>query len=136
MPPRNYQRDHGFVFAPHSHDETFGMGSRLLLAKQCEISWDIVFLTDGARNPDSDNKNIVDVREAEARSVCETLKASNYRFLCESHRQLTPSDSLRKRVAELIRQWVSEQIFIPPCLEFHPEHRAATEGFYTLGSVK
>ena len=62
------------IFSPHPDDETFAMGGTLLLAAKQGIKLHIVFITNGDLGGDPD------VRQQEAKSVCEKLGAS-YEYL-------------------------------------------------------
>lgn len=114
------------VFAPHPDDETFGMGGSLLLAQRSNIEVDIVFVTDGALADSSKNENLARVREDEALRVCQQINIRQCFFWHQADRGLRVTDRLFHQVAEQVHNSKPNAIFVPSCLELHPDHRATT----------
>lgn len=123
------------VFAPHADDETFGMGGSIILAGEQGIAIDVVFMTDGAQaTPQSyagsragNREEFVLLREREARTAGAALGVRRQYFLRAADRELTPSERIIDRVAELIAQTSPASVFFPSCLELHPDHRCTAE---------
>lgn len=112
------------VFAPHPDDETFGMGGSLLLAKQAGIEVDVVIMTDGGQGFANDAEDIVAIREAEALDACHQMGVRDCYFWRQKDRALASSGELDRRIQELVKAREPAHVFIPSCLEFHPDHRA------------
>ncbi len=111
------------VFAPHPDDETFGMGGSLLLAQQQGIAVTVVFVTDGGQDFNSTDPNLVDVRAREAHVACTALGVHKVEMWQEPDRGLSHSARLQSRIINCIEQAQPQHIFVPSCLEFHPDHR-------------
>ena len=115
------------VFAPHPDDETFGMGGSILLAREAGIDVDVVIMTDGGQDFDTDEKDIVGVREAEVLAACDRMGVRDCLFWRQQDRALCASAELEQRIIDLLDERQPQHVFIPSCLEYHPDHRATAE---------
>lgn len=114
------------VFAPHPDDETFGMGGSLILAREAGIEVHIVVMTDGSAGGDERARNTSSIREEEALRVCGSLDVTGCYFWRKKDRRLDLTDELCRRAIELITSIGPKSIFIPSCLELHPDHRTTS----------
>jgi len=113
------------VFAPHSDDETFGMGGTLILARERRISVRLVVLTDGALGGAEDPAVVAAVREAEARTVADQLGIAALEFWREPDRGLAGAPALVPKIVAGLQQATPATLFFPSPMEYHPDHRAA-----------
>ena len=107
------------IFSPHPDDETFAMGGTLLLAAKQGIKLHIVFITNGDLGGDPD------VRQQEAKSVCEKLGAS-YEYLNYKDRAVCADHSGFNEIKDLLIKYQPESVFFPSPLEYHVDHRATS----------
>jgi LmbE family N-acetylglucosaminyl deacetylase len=114
------------VFSPHPDDESFGMGGSLLLAREAGIDVDIVFMTDGSEGEETHAADVARTREREALNACEFLKVRQCYFWREKDRELRFSETLSRKVVQTVASLASRSIFVPSCLELHPDHRATS----------
>jgi LmbE family N-acetylglucosaminyl deacetylase/glycosyltransferase involved in cell wall biosynthesis len=116
------------VFSPHPDDETIGMGGSLLLAARQGIEVVLVVLTDGALGGGAGNgKELVRIREEEAREAARLLHVRDIQFWRQKDRELRVTPELVCRIADLVRQVRPASVFFPSPMELHPDHRAAAE---------
>ncbi len=109
------------VFAPHSDDETFGMGGTLLLAREQKIETGLIILTDGALG--GDNENLTKIRKQETRQIADILNINSLEFWQNPDRGLTVNSLLVDRIIDSIITLNPQSIFFPAVSEFHPDHR-------------
>ena len=120
------------VFAPHSDDETFGMGGSLLKASCQGIKTHVVVLTDGALG--GHRENLISIRQREVNEAARILGLEGLHLWAEPDRGLTESDSLKREIAELISEIQPKSVFFPGPLELHPDHRAT--GFLVWSALQ
>lgn len=120
------------VFAPHSDDETFGMGGSLLKASCQGIETHVLVLTDGALG--GHRENLVSIRQSEVKEAARVLGVKGLRLWSEPDRGLVESDSLKREIAELICEVQPKSVFFPGPLELHPDHRAT--GFLVWSALQ
>jgi LmbE family N-acetylglucosaminyl deacetylase len=117
------------VIAPHQDDETIGAGGLLLKAASAGASISIVFVTDGVQRGlakrlgmDAASEQLAQLRDAEAKRVCELLGADMYQ-LGISNPDPRPTLSDLDRLIELIAQVGPDVILIPWILDAQVKHR-------------
>jgi LmbE family N-acetylglucosaminyl deacetylase len=117
LPPSSW-----LVFAPHSDDETFGMGGTILKASEAGIETHVVVVTDGALG--GDGLDLVQVRKAEASKAGDLLGLASLTFWDVPDRQVKINEELISRAATVIKRIKPACVFFPGALEIHPDHRA------------
>lgn len=110
------------VLAPHADDETFGMGGALLKAAWLGLRTQVLIMTDGAQGGSA--ADLVQVREAEARSAGRMLGVAAVDFFHEPDRGLNPTPELAQKLAAHIATAAPALLFFPGLNEPHPDHRA------------
>ena len=117
------------VMAPHQDDETIGAGGLLLKAVSAGANISIVFVTDGVQRGlakrlgmDAASGELAQVRDAEAKRVCELLGADMYQ-LGISNPDPRPTMSDLDRLIELIVKLEPDVILIPWILDAQVKHR-------------
>lgn len=108
------------VFAASPDDETFGMGGTMLLARRADIPVEIVFVTDG---DDSSSAEVARAREEEAISVCREIGVRRSYFWRQPGRGLRYQADLVARIVHLIDSIDPGAVYIPSCVEIHPDPR-------------
>jgi len=112
------------VFAPHPDDESFGMGGTLIRARDTGVEVDVVFVTDGALGGNGAPSEVAAERREEALSACRYLNIRHCYFWQQPDRRLRHDGALVGYAAALARQTRPGSVFIPGCMELHPDHRA------------
>jgi LmbE family N-acetylglucosaminyl deacetylase len=113
------------VIAPHQDDETIGAGGALLLAAAAGAKIDILYITDGAsRTPAFAGKNAeyVQLRDAEARAVCDKLGARMHQIGVSNTHPKPTVDDLEK-LSATIRDLAPQVVMAPWVLDSPPMHR-------------
>jgi len=125
------------VFSPHQDDETFGCGGMIALKREQGIPVVVAFLTDGQGSSGSDqqmNEKIIAIREQEAIQALEILgvEPSEIHFLKKPDGTL-PDLQPRQRqqtieqLAELIKFYKPEEVYVPHRKDCHKDHEATYE---------
>ncbi len=112
------------VIAPHSDDETFGMGGSIKLATMAGTIVDLIVMTDGAKGGDA--PDLASIRERETRQAAHKLNCRNVSFLRQPDRALKASEYIITRVLEIIQAGNYSTVFFPSPVEPHPDHRTTT----------
>ncbi|UKO97961.1 PIG-L deacetylase family protein [Nostoc sp. UHCC 0870] len=122
------------VFSPHQDDETFGCGGMIAHKREKGIQVVVVFLTNGAGgdnlNPDLQNQIIL-TRKQEAVTALQILgvEVSDIYFLDkpDGHLQNLIAEERQqtiKQIAELLRLYQPEEVYIPHSKDCHRDHEA------------
>jgi N-acetylglucosamine malate deacetylase 1 len=113
------------VLAPHQDDETIGAGGALLLASRAGVRIDVVYVTNGdieAPAYAASSKEAVDIRNAEAREVCERLGATMH-HLDLSNVRPEPTPAHLDRLAQIVREVNPDVVMAPWLLDAPAKHR-------------
>ncbi len=115
------------VLAPHPDDEVIGCGGVVALHLREGRHVQVVVATDGAEAGRGD-------REAESREGLAVLSEGRgeaaITFLRFGDRHLAGNvDSLRDRLAEIVRETRPDLILVPSPIEIHPDHVALSTAF-------
>jgi N-acetylglucosamine malate deacetylase 1 len=130
------------IFAPHQDDETFGCGGLIALKCSQDVPVKVVFLTDGSQSHGSQSKagtqahqpHILKRRqEAEAALAILGVPPTRTHFLNFQDGSLSRLNSEHRRdsverLAELLQDFVPEEVYLPHHQDRHPDHEAT----YTL----
>lgn len=135
--PLAFNQKPAMVFSPHQDDETFGCGGMIAHKREQGIPVIVVFLTDGQGSGSSvtnSENNIVQIRQQEAIKALGILgvEASEIHFLAKldgSLQNLKNDDKQQtiSHVAELIRYYQPEEIYVPHRKDCHQDHEATYE---------
>jgi LmbE family N-acetylglucosaminyl deacetylase len=120
------------VFAPHPDDEVLGCGGTIALKAQAGARMQIVIMTDGRTSHAQfvDAATLVRMRhdEALAASARLGLQPSDYLFLdFEDGRLSAHAEAARERVAEILRRFEPDEVYLPHRLDRLPDHVATFE---------
>lgn len=125
------------VFSPHQDDETFGCGGMISLKREHGVPVVVVFLTDGSGCGGSQplpEEKIITMREHEAVTALKILgvESSEIHFLKKPDGQLQSLEGGDRRktitqVAELLKIYKPEEIYVPHCKDYHADHEATYE---------
>ncbi len=109
------------VIAPHPDDAELGMGGSIarLVAEGHQVL--ILDMTDGEPTP----KGSRALRAAESEAATRVLGCQRQQ-LGLRNREVTHTLEARHAVAEVLRAWQCDTMFIPHPEDAHPDHRAAT----------
>ena len=110
------------VFAPHSDDETFGLGGCLLRAADEGIKTHVIVVTDGALG--GVEQELVSRRREEVERAGRLLGLHGLQCWSEPDRGLKVDSARAKLFAQAIRDLRPASVFFPGPLEIHPDHRA------------
>jgi len=115
------------VLAPHMDDEVLGCGGTIARHATAGSDITVVFLTDGrlAGRNDLRSKEIVSVREAEARRAAQILGVRTLAFLAAEDGRLRSDRLVAGRLREILGREPPEILYLPSFLEAHADHRAA-----------
>ncbi len=105
----------------HPDDVEIGMGATVAAMVAADVDVIVVDLTDGEPTPMGDHST----RLGEACEAARTLGVRGRRTLPFANRDLTDGPAPRRAVAELIRQYRPERVFLPYPVDAHPDHIAA-----------
>ncbi len=132
--------ERALAIGAHPDDIEFGAGSTLAkwASQQCEVS--LLICTDGSKgswDPSIELKDLIATRKSEQLAAAEEIPAKGkVIFLGCPDGELQVTDSLRKRVARIIRELKPNVILgHDPWKRYrlHPDHRAA--GYLTVDAV-
>ncbi|MDB9373529.1 PIG-L deacetylase family protein [Nodularia sphaerocarpa] len=135
--PLAFNQKSAMVFSPHQDDETFGCGGMIAYKREQGIPVIIVFLTDGqgaaGSNPNAQN-TMIKIRQQEAIEALGILgvEASKIHFLAKIDGSLQNLKTDEKQqticqVAELIRYYQPEEVYVPHRKDCHQDHEATYE---------
>jgi N-acetylglucosamine malate deacetylase 1 len=130
------------IFAPHQDDETLGCGGLIALKCSQDVPVDVVFLTDGSQSHGSQSKKGTQAQqlhvlkrkqEAEAALAILGVPPARIHFLNFQDGSLFQLSKEHRRegverLAELLRDSVPEEVYLPHQQDRHPDHEAT----YTL----
>jgi N-acetylglucosamine malate deacetylase 1 len=130
------------IFAPHQDDETLGCGGLIALKCSQDVPVDVVFLTDGSQSHGSQSKEGMQTQqlhvlkrkqEAEAALAILGVPPARIHFLNFQDGSLFQLSKEHRRegierLAELLRDFVPEEVYLPHHQDRHPDHEAT----YTL----
>lgn len=117
-PPR---RGRVCVLAPHPDDEVIGPGGALLQMLDHGVQVEVVYLTDGERDP-----NQARVRRAEAEASAGHLGARPWFLGLPVGAMLEQPELAAKALAVVLERTTPDQVFLPFILDDHPDHRDAS----------
>ena len=109
------------VLAPHPDDETFGCGGAIAAHVAHRDAVRVVVLTDGAAQGEAAQ------RQQECRAACRALGAGEPQFWGLPDRGLLATPELVERVAQGIRDFEADLLYVPSPWEVHPDHRQAAQ---------
>ena len=118
------------IVAPHPDDETIGCGGALALHARARDPVRVVVLTNGAKGDMGGRfeRNIyIRMRQQETLAACTCLGISDVLFWDYEDRELAAAENVVSDLIALINTYRPELIYAPSPLEFHPDHRAASE---------
>lgn len=132
------------IFAPHQDDETLGCGGLIALKCSQNVPVKVVFLTDGSQShgSQSNSKEVKQAhqlhvlkrrQEAEAALAILGVPPTRTHFLNFQDGGLSQLSTEHRRdsvelLAELLRNFVPEEVYLPHHQDRHPDHEAT----YTL----
>jgi N-acetylglucosamine malate deacetylase 1 len=123
------------IFAPHQDDETLGCGGLIALKCSQNVPVDVVFLTDGSRSHGSTKEGTQALhvlkrkQEAEAALAILGVPSARIHFLNFQDGSLSQLSKEHRRdgverLAELLRAFVPEEVYLPHPQDRHPDHEA------------
>lgn len=123
------------VLSPHMDDEVIGCGGTLARHARRGGEVTVVYVTDGRTGSKAlsrlggeararGERELVEIRKAEARRALETLGVGEPVFLGAEDGRLTPDSRLRAAVQRILDTVRPEVVYLPFFLEAHPDHRA------------
>jgi LmbE family N-acetylglucosaminyl deacetylase len=130
------------VLAPHADDEVFGCGGTLArtAANGCEVR--AVILTDGRKGYEPGRlvgadaqalrrfeDTLVQTRQSEARAASARLGLGPPQFLGLPDAGLSGSPIAPQMLAQALREWSPDVVFLPHFTDPHPDHHAALRLF-------
>ena len=117
VPESVISRRSALVFAPHPDDEVLGCGGVIALKARAGTPVKVVVMTDGRTSHAKhiEAGELVRMRRAEAEEAGRRLGIPEcYEFLdFEDHRLSQSSDAACARVAELVRTFAPQEIYVP-----------------------
>jgi LmbE family N-acetylglucosaminyl deacetylase len=116
------------VIAPHPDDETLACGGTIAKLRQRDCIVRVVFLTDGALG-DPEHHFDTDIKAAryqEALAALEILDVTETVQLDRADGGLSADESLALRLHHLFQTFSPELVLIPPLLDQHRDHVAAS----------
>jgi len=115
--------DRVLVVAPHPDDETIGAGGVIALHVAAHDDVSVVVVTDGgaSRARGLRRPEMVQLREQEVRSAARILGVEQLECLRLAEGNWTAPHAERLLAARLA---ASQLIYVPTCVDFHPEHVA------------
>jgi LmbE family N-acetylglucosaminyl deacetylase len=123
----NLRGERLLVLAPHPDDEVIGCGGLIALHAREQREIRVVVATDGAQAGDGK------VREAESLRALALLGRIDCEFLRFPDRALSSeSDTLKKRLREILIAYKPDLIAVPNPVEIHPDHAALSRAFVEL----
>jgi LmbE family N-acetylglucosaminyl deacetylase len=135
--PLAFSKKSAMVFSPHQDDETFGCGGMIALKREYGIPVVVAFLTDGqgSHDPDSQIKEkIIQIRKQEAVGALEILgvETSKIHFLEKPDGTLQDLQQEERQqtieqLAELIKFYQPEEVYVPHRKDCHKDHEATYE---------
>jgi len=122
------------ILAPHVDDETIGCGGAMIkyLEEHKEIF--IVYLTNGAKQGSSKNKNDVKLeRMKEAMNIADALKINqNHLYFLDGEDGDLLNSHIVDELHEILKTIEPDTIFIPGLLDTHIDHYAVTDILYKI----
>ena len=120
------------VFAPHPDDEVLGCGGTIALKVMAGAPVQVVIMTDGRASHARfvDAATLIQMRRAEAIEASKGLglDPSDYVFLdFEDNRLREHAAQAQQRVADILRGFEPEQVFVPHRRDRLPDHVATFE---------
>jgi LmbE family N-acetylglucosaminyl deacetylase len=114
------------VIAPHMDDEVIGPGGTVLRHVAAGSQVGVVFASDGAGGTNgAERDDYVDIRKREALTAAEQMGTSVVEFLDHPDGQLCRVErTLSDELAEILRTWEPEQVFVPFPTDHHRDHQA------------
>lgn len=110
------------VLSCHPDDAELGMGGTLAASVKSGKKVVIIDLTNGEPTP----YGSLEIREKESKLAKETLGVSEFRQLDIVNREIFDTLENRKKVAEIIREYRPESLFIHYPDDAHPDHVQAS----------
>jgi LmbE family N-acetylglucosaminyl deacetylase len=121
------------VFSPHQDDETLGCGGTIALKRELGVPVKVIFLTDGRYGSLQPMalEEIINIRKQEAVTALGILGVapSDIQFLDRVDGSLDnlPAEerqNLIEQLAQLLIDFMPEEIYVPHRQDFHPDHEA------------
>src|SRR5256714_11015679 len=123
----NLRGERLLVLAPHPDDEVIGCGGLIALHAREQRQIRVVVATDGAQAGDAK------IREGESLRALALLGRIDCEFLRFADRALSDeSDTLKKRLHEILIAYKPDLIAVPNPGEIHPDHAALSRAFVEL----
>ena len=132
-----FSQKSAMVFSPHQDDETFGCGGMIALKREQGIPVVVTFLTDGQGSGGSDQEKrnqLIETRKREAVKALEILGVdqSKIYFLEKPDGTLQDLEPRQRQqtineLAELIRLYKPEEVYVPHRKDCHKDHEATYE---------
>lgn len=115
------------VVAPHPDDEAIGCGGTVIGHAEAGDRVHVTFLTSGELAlKDRPADEVRDLREREAVHAAAVLGVEDHLFLRLPDYGLGDDlDGGAAALAEVVKRFVPERIYVPHAEEWHPDHRAA-----------
>lgn len=106
------------VFSPHPDDEVLGCGGTIALKVDAGAEVKVIVMTDGraSHNALISGDELVGIRHNEAKDAAQRLglKSEDYIFLdFEDHQLANHRDAATVRVADLIKQFCPDEVYVP-----------------------
>lgn len=112
------------VLAAHQDDEMIGAGGTFLLAAQAGASFRVVYYSDGATGLGRlDPDDVSQLREHEAARIWQKLAGTDPIYFRYPNRDDAVDPTAPERLAELLRDFEPDAIFLPNFLEQPEDHR-------------
>ncbi|MBR8838139.1 MAG: PIG-L family deacetylase [Stigonema ocellatum SAG 48.90 = DSM 106950] len=131
--PLAFSQKSAMVFSPHQDDETFGCGGMIALKREHGIRVVVVFLTDG-QGSNATDPQIVEIRKKEALEALKILgvEPAEIHFLEKPDGTLkdlpaTQRQQTIEQLAELIKFYKPEEVYVPHRKDCHKDHEATYE---------
>lgn len=135
--PLTFSQKSAMVFSPHQDDETFGCGGMIALKREHGVPVAVAFLTDGQGSQGQDSllkKELIDTRKQEAVEALEILgvETSKIHFLEKPDGSLQDLQQEQRQqtiqqLAELIKLYQPEEVYVPHKKDCHKDHEATYE---------
>lgn len=115
------------VLAPHQDDESIGAGGALLLARNAGCRLTVLYLTDGAPEPQNATfagnvEEAVAVRDKEALQACSHLRA-DIAYLGLSNVKVFPTIVHARKLAQILHDLRPQVVLAPWLLDSPAKHR-------------
>jgi LmbE family N-acetylglucosaminyl deacetylase len=135
--PLTLSHKSAMVFSPHQDDETFGCGGMIALKREQGIPVVVAFLTDGQGAATSEvnaQNQIIQLRKQEAVTALTILgvEPAKISFFDKqdgtlANLQHEERQQIIKQIAELLKKYQPEEVYVPHRKDCHRDHEATYE---------